>query len=352
MKEISFKIGNRIVGPGHPVLVVAEMSANHNQDFERAKNLVKAACEVGAGAIKLQTYTPDTLTIDSRKEWFVVNIDNPWKGRNLYELYSKAYMPWEWQPELKKIADSYGVPLFSTAYDDTAVDFLEKMDVPAYKIASFEVIDIGLLKKVGATKKPVIISRGMSNLSELATAIRILRENGAPAIAVLHCVSAYPAKPEQMNLATIPAIREILGVVSGLSDHTLGLTIPILSVAFGASIIEKHFTFKKADGGVDSSFSLEAEEFKELVQSVKEAEKAIGHIQLDPEPVEVEIAGRRSLYAIRDIKKRERFSSENVRSLRIAKGLKPEFLPLILGRKATKNLERGTPLAWDMVGEN
>lgn len=346
----SFKIGNRVVGPGYPVLVVAEVSGNHNQDFERAKKIVKAACEAGAGAVKLQTYTPDTLTIDSRKEWFVVNIDNPWKGRNLYELYKEAYMPWEWQPELKKLAESYGVPLFSTAYDDTSVDFLEKMNVPAYKVASFEVIDIGLLKKIGATKKPIIISRGMSNLSELSRAVKTLKESGAPAVAILHCLSSYPAKPEHMNLATIPAIREIFRTVTGLSDHTLGITASVLSVAFGASIIERHFTLRRADGGVDSSFSLEPEEFKQLVQSVREAEKAIGHIQLDPEPSEVEIAARRSLYAVKDMKKGETFTSSNVRSLRITKGLKPEFLPLILGRKAVQGLERGTPLSWDLVG--
>lgn len=346
-KEIT--IANKKIGKGHPCFIVAEISANHNKDFERAKKLVRTACESGADAVKLQTYSPDTLAIDCQKPWFTIDVDNPWKGKNLYQLYKENYMPWEWQPELKRISESYDVPLFSTAYDNTAVDFLEKMAVPAYKVASFEVVDIGLLEKIGSTKKPVIISRGMSSLDELAKAVKTLKQAGASEIAILHCVSAYPAKPEQMNLATIPAIRDVFGTVVGLSDHSLGIAAAVMSVAFSASIIEKHFTLRRSDGGPDSSFSLEPEEFKQMVQSVREAEKSIGHIQLSPEPGETELALRRSLFATENIKEGEEFNYNNVRSLRGAKGLKPEFLPLIIGRKAKKDIERGTPFSWDLI---
>jgi len=346
---MNFKIGNKEIGPDNPVFIIAEMSANHNQDFERAKKLVKTACESGADAVKLQTFTPDTMTIDSQKDWFVIKADNPWKGRNLYQLYSKIYMPWEWQPELKKIAESYGIPLFSTPYDETAVDFLEKMDVSVYKIASFELPDLELLKKIAHTKKPVIISRGMSSSDELREAVKTLKENDSSDICILHCVSSYPAKLEQMNLATIPEIRKKFGVVSGLSDHTLGITASVLSIAFGASVIEKHFTLRRADGGVDASFSIEPKEFKQLVQSVREAEKAIGHIQLEPEAGETDRTIRKSLFVVKDIKRGKEFTRQNVRSIRPGHGLAPKFLSEILGKKAVKDIERGTPLNLDLI---
>lgn len=349
--NIGFKIGNRKIGPGQPVCIVAEISGNHNQNFKRAKELVRAACQCGADAIKLQTYTPDTITIDCSKKWFQVKVNTAWKGRTLYQLYQMVYTPWEWQPELKKIANNYGVPLFSTAYDETAVDFLEKMGVPAYKIASFEVTDIELLKKVASTKKPVIISRGMASLEELKLAILTLRENGASKIAVLHCISSYPAKPEEMNLATIPDMKKKFpDVVVGLSDHTLTTSLAVAAVVLGASVIEKHFTLKRADGGPDASFSLEPEEFQELVKSVREVEKAIGKVYYGVGKRESEnIIFRKSLLTVEDIKAGEKFTRENIRCIRPGYGLAPKFLPKILGKKAKKDIQRGTPLNWDLI---
>ncbi len=350
-EERNFKIGNRKIGSGNPVFIIAEMSANHNQNLERAKEIIKAAAEAGADAIKLQTYTPDTLTIDCKKESFVIKDANPdWDGKILYDLYKTAYMPWEWYSELKKIADDLNLILFSTAYDETAVDFLEKMDVPVYKIASFELGDIELLKKIAKTKKPVIISKGMASLEEIELTLSTLRENGTKDIALLHCVSSYPAKPEDMNLATIPDLEKRFNVVSGLSDHSLGITMSVESVAFGACIVEKHFTLKRSDGGPDSSFSIEPEELRQLVKSVREAEKAIGKVQYGVLKSELaNMAGRRSLFAVRDIKAGEEFRRENLRSIRPGYGLAPKFLSEIIGKTAAKDIERGTPLDWSLV---
>jgi len=348
-KKYNFKIGNREIGQGNPVFIVAEMSANHNQDFDRAKELVKTACQCGADAVKLQTYTPDTLTLNSKEEPFQIK-GGLWKGKILYDLYKQAYMPWEWQPELKKIAESYGVPLFSTAYDDTSIDFLEKMGVSAYKIASFELIDLELLKKVAQTRKPVIISRGMASFKELSEAISILRENGASEIAVLHCVSSYPAKPEEMNLATIPDIKKRFNIVTGLSDHSLGISAVVASVALGASIIEKHFTLRRADGGVDVAFSLEPAELKELVKSVREVEKAIGEPSYGSGKKEAEnIIFRRSLFVVKNVKAGEELTRENVRCIRPGYGLAPKFLAEIIGKKAIKEIKKGVPLSWSLI---
>ena len=346
------KIGERKVGPGQPVFVIAELSGNHNQSFERAREMVKVACDCGVDAIKLQTYTADTLTIDSDKEWFQVKVNPAWRGENLYQLYQKAYTPWEWQPELKKIAQDRGVILFSTPYDETAVEFLEKMEVPAYKVSSFEVTDTGLLKKIASTKKPVIMSRGMASLEELELAISTLRESGTEEVAILHCISSYPARPEEMNLATIADIRKRFGTVVGLSDHSLGITASVASVALGASIIEKHFTLRRDDGGCDASFSLEPEEFKELIKSVREVEKAMGKVQYGAGKKESEnIVFRRSLFVVKDMKEGEEFSSENVRYIRPGYGLALKFLPEILGKKARIDIERGTPLSHDLISD-
>lgn len=346
------KIGKRKVGEGQPIFIVAELSGNHNQSFKRAKELVKCACECGADAVKLQTYTPDTITIDSSEKWFQVKINPAWKGKTLYGLYKEVYTPWEWQPELKKIANSYGIPLFSTPFDDAAVDFLEKMGVPAYKIASFEITDIELLKKIACTGKPVIISRGMASLPELKLAVSTLRKYGTPSIAILHCISSYPAKPEEMNLATIPDIRKKFGAVVGLSDHSLSTLVPIIAVALGASIIEKHFTLSRADDGPDASFSLEPEEFKELVKSVRGTEKAIGTICYGVGKKESEnIIFRRSLFVVKDIRKGEKFTRENIRCIRPGYGLAPKFLPKILGKKSKKSIKRGMPLVWEFINE-
>ena len=352
-KEYNFKVGNKEIGPGNPVFIIAEISANHNQDFERAKKMVKIACQCGADAVKLQTYTPDTLTINSSNKWFLIKDSNPdWDGKTLYELYKKAYMPWEWHSELKKIAEEYGVIIFSTAYDETSVNFLEKMNVPAYKIASFELNDIELIKKIAGTKKPVFISKGMASLEETETAVSILRANGVCGIALLHCVSSYPAKLEDMNLATISDIKERFNAVPGLSDHSLGISAAITSVGLGACVIEKHFTLHRTDGGLDSSFSLEPDELKELIKSVRQTEKVIGKVQYglikEEKP---NIIGRRSLFAVENIKSGEVFTVKNVRSIRPGYGLAPKFLSEILGKKAVKDIERGTPFSRNLIGE-
>lgn len=345
------KIGNRKIGQEDPCFIIAEMSANHNQDFERAKEIVRAAAECGADAIKVQTYTPDTLTIDCSKESFIVKNNNPdWEGMTLYELYKKAYMPWEWYAELKEIAEDCGIILFSTAYDKTAVDFLEKMNVPAYKIASFELNDIELLKKIAKTGKPVIISKGMATLEETELAISTLQENGCADIALLHCVSSYPAELEDMNLATIPDIKNKFNIVVGLSDHSLGISAAVTSIGLGASIIEKHFTLNRKDGGVDSSFSIEPTELKELVKYVKEAEKTIGKTQYGIlESESGNIVGRRSLFVVKDVKAGQELTRENIQCIRPGYGLAPKFLPEILNRKALKDIKRGTPLNWNLI---
>jgi len=351
--NISFKIGEKTVGPNYPVLVVAEVSANHLQNLERAKKIVEIACKLKAGAIKLQMYAPDTMTLNSKKKAFQIKINPVWKGRTLYDLYKQAYMPWEWLAELKRIAENYKVPLFSSVFDDSAVDFLEKMKIPAYKIASAEITDLELLKKVASTKKPVIISRGMSTIAELDEAISTLRTYGASGIAVLHCVSSYPAKPEEMNLATISNILERFRVVPGLSDHTLTTSIAVASVVLGACIIEKHLTLKRADGGFDAAFSLEPQEFKILVKEVRETEKAIGKVFYGVGEREKEnLVFRRKLWVAKEVKKGEKFTRKNVGRFRSAtgEGLAIKFLPQILGQTAKKDIKVCTPMSWDLIG--
>ncbi|MFH1451234.1 MAG: pseudaminic acid synthase [bacterium] len=345
-----FKIGKREIGPGQPVFIVAEMSGNHNQSFKRAKELVEAACDAGVDAIKLQTYTADTLTIDSSEKWFQVKVNESWKGKSLYELYQEAYTPWAWQPKLKEIAEKRGVLLFSTPFDETAVDFLDKMKVPVYKVASFEIGDLELLKKIASKKKPVILSRGMASLEEIRLALSTLKKNGASDIALLHCVSSYPARIEDMNLATINDMRKRFGVVSGLSDHSLGISAAIAAVVLGASIIEKHFTLRRVDGGPDASFSLEPKELKQLVIAIREVEKAIGRIQYGAGKKESEnIVFRRSLFAVEDIEANELFTRKNIRCIRPGYGLAPKLLPRVLGKKAKEKIKKGTPLKWNLI---
>ena len=342
--------GEKIIGFGQPVFIIAEMSANHNHDFNKALKLIDVAAEAGVDAIKLQTYTADTMTIDCDKEYFQVNVNKAWKGQSLYSLYQKAYTPWEWQPELKEYGESKGLIVFSTPFDNTAVDFLEKMNVVLYKVASFEVVDMPLLKKIGQTKKPVIMSRGMSSIKELELAIKTLKNNGTPQVAILHCVSSYPAISKQMNLATIPDIAKRFKVITGLSDHSLGITVPITSVALGACIIEKHLTLSRAYGGPDAGFSLEQNEFKELVKAVREAEKAIGTPNYGFGKNESEnIVFRKSLFVVEDIKKGGKFTSKNIRSIRPYYGLAPTHYDEIIGKIAVKNIERGTPLNRDLI---
>lgn len=342
--------GERKIGPGNPVFIVAEMSGNHNQSYENALKIIDAAAEAGADAIKLQTYTPDTITIDSDKEYFQVKVNEAWAGQTLYQLYQKAYTPWDWQPKLKEYAESKGLVCFSTPFDVTAADFLEQMRVDIYKVASFEVVDIPLLKRIGQTKKPVIMSRGMASQEELELAIKTLKENGTSQIALLHCVSSYPAKPEEMNLATIPDMQERFSVVAGLSDHTLGSTIAIAAVALGASVIEKHVTLSRAAGGPDAGFSLEPDELKRMVLAVRDAEAALGKPRYGSGARESEnMTFRKSLFAVADIKKGEKFTPENIRSIRPGHGLAPKYYDEVIGKMAAEDIERGIPLVWDLI---
>jgi N-acetylneuraminate synthase len=342
-------INNRVIGPGHPVYIVAEMSANHNQNFNQAVKIIEATKEAGADAVKLQTYTPDTITIDCDNEFFRIK-GTVWEGKNLYELYSEAYTPWDWQPRLKKIANDLGMDLFSTPFDHTAVDFLEKMDSPAYKIASFELVDIPLLRTIAQTGKPIIMSTGMASLAEIDEAVGAIREAGGNQLALLKCTSAYPALPEEMNLRTIPHLAEAFDVPTGLSDHTLGIAVPVAAVALGACIIEKHFTLSRQDGGPDSAFSMEPHEFKEMVDAIRTAEKALGKISYEiTEKQKESRAFRRSLFAIKDIKVGEVFTEENVRSIRPGDGLAPKYLSNVLGKNSKMDLVKGTPLRWEYL---
>ena len=344
------KINNRRIGPGRPVYIVAEMSANHNQDFDQAIKIIKAAGEAGADAVKLQTYTPDTMTIDCDNEYFRIK-GTIWEGKNLYQLYAEAFTPWEWQPKLKKIAESLGLDFFSTPFDATAVDFLEKMEVAVHKVASFELVDLPFLKKIGATGKPVIMSTGMATLAEIDEAVRTLRRAGCKDLALLKCVSAYPAPPEEMNLRTIPHLAQGFAVVAGLSDHSPGIGVPVAAISLGASIVEKHFTLSRTVPGPDSAFSLETAEFKEMVSAIRLVEKAMGAVHYSPTPKEMaSLVFRRSLFVVQDMKAGEAFTNDTVRSIRPGNGLHPRYLSEVLGRKSQKDIARGTPLSWKLIG--
>jgi len=344
------EIGDKVIGIGHPVYIIAEMSANHNQDFDQAVALLRAAKDAGVDAIKLQTYTPDTLTIPCNNEYFRIGKGTLWEGRNLYDLYGEAYTPWEWQPKLQAITQKLGLDFFSTAFDDTAVDFLEEMNVPAYKIASFEIVDIPLIKKVARTGKPLIISTGMASLGEIEEAVQAARGAGATQIALLKCTSAYPSPPEEMNLRTIPHLADAFGVPVGLSDHTLGTAVPVAAVAVGACIIEKHFTISRSISSPDSAFSLEPHEVKAMIEAMRVAEKALGHV--DYEVTEHEAASkvfRRSLFVVQDMRVGEEFTTGNVRSIRPGYGLAPKHIREVLGRKSTSDIQKGTPLNWSYI---
>jgi len=331
------------------VYIIAELSANHNQSYEQAVRLVEAAKASGADAVKLQTYTPDTLTIDCDNEYFRIK-GTIWEGRKLHELYGEAFTPWDWQPKLKQVADKLGLDLFSSPFDDTAVEFLERMDVPAYKIASFELVDTGLLQKVASTGKPVIMSTGMATFDEIEEAVATLRQAGCKQLALLKCNSAYPAPPEEMNLRTIPHLAETFALPVGLSDHTLGIAVPVAAVALGACIVEKHLTLSRGVPGPDSAFSLEPHEFKAMVEAVRNAERALGDVSYEvTERQKVSRTFRRSLFVVADVKAGESFTRENVRSIRPGHGLAPKYMSEVIGRKATRDIARGTPLSRDMV---
>lgn len=346
----SLQINQRIVGAGQPVYVIAEISANHNHEFEQAAKIVRAAKDAGADAVKLQTYTADTITLRSDQECFVVKGGTLWDGKTLHNLYGEAFMPWEWQPKLKVIANELGMDLFSSAFDETAVDFLESMGVPAHKVASFELVDIPLIQKMASTGKPLIMSTGMASLEEIDEAVAAARGAGATQIALLKCTSAYPASPEEMNLRTIPYLAAHAGLPVGLSDHTMDVAVPVTAIALGACIIEKHLTLSRAVPGPDSAFSLEPSEFKAMVDAVRIAERSLGQARFGAsEKEEGSRLFRRSLFVVADMKCGETFTEENVRSIRPGRGLHTRHLREVLGKPAAREIQRGTPLSWDLV---
>ena len=345
------KIGSIQVGIGHAPVVIAEMSGNHNQSIDRALEIVEAAASSGAHMLKLQTYTPDTITLEiDHDEFFISNKDSLWNGRSLHDLYGDAHTPWEWHEQIIAKATDLGMVCFSSPFDHTAVDFLEQLDVPAYKIASFENVDLRLIKKIASTGKPVILSTGMASISELGEAVRTIREAGCDDFALLKCTSTYPALPTDSNLSTIPHMRELFDCEVGLSDHTMGLGTAVAAVALGATLIEKHFTLNRADGGVDSEFSLEPHEMSQLVIETKRAWQSLGTVRYGPTEAEKDsLVFRRSLYVSEDMKNGDKLNENNLRSIRPGLGLQPRFYDIVLGRQVNRDVPRGTALSWDLI---
>jgi N-acetylneuraminate synthase len=343
-----FVIADRPIGPGHPPFVIAEMSGNHNQSLERALTIVEAAAAAGAQALKIQTYTADTMTLDVDEGEF--HIDHPlWGGQSLHKLYQLAYTPWEWHAPIFSRARELGMLAFSTPFDASAVDFLESLDVPAYKIASFENADLPLIRKVAATGKPMIVSTGMATLAELDEMVQAARGAGCRDLVLLKCTSTYPATPENSHIRTIPHMRELFGCQVGLSDHTPGIGASVAAVALGATVIEKHFTLRRADGGVDASFSLEPEELAALVTETERAWQALGQVRYGPTEAEASSrVYRRSLYIVRDMARGDVLSPENLRAIRPGLGLAPKYYDQLLGRRLARDARRGTPLSWDL----
>ena len=345
------KIKNKIISNKNKPFIVAEMSGNHNQSINNALKLVRAAAKSGVDCLKLQTYTPDTLTLNVNKKGFIIKDKKSlWKGKKLYSLYKKAYTPWEWHKPIFEYAKKLGLICFSTPFDNSAVDFLEKLNVRAYKIASFENTDLPLIKKVIKTGKPVIISTGMANLRELKETVSFIKDHGCKNFALLKCTSQYPANPKYSNILTIPNMKKLFGCEIGISDHTLGIGTSIAAVSHGASIIEKHFTINRKNGGVDSSFSLEPQEMKSLVIESKRAWESLGSVKYGPTKGEKKsIQFRRSLYVAEDIKKGEIFTSKNLRIVRPGYGIQPKYYEKMLGKKVKKNTKKGTPVSWNLV---
>ena len=348
---MSIRIGKHHVGPDHPPLVIAEMSGNHNGSLDRALAIVDAVADAGAQALKLQTYTADTMTLDLAEREFV--IDDPgslWAGRTLYDLYREAHTPWAWHGPIFERARARGLVAFSTPFDATAVEFLESLEVPCYKIASFENVDLPLIRRVAATGKPLIISTGLATLAEIAEAVAAARDAGCRDLVLLKCTSAYPASPADSDLRTIPHLRAAFGCEVGLSDHTLGVGAALASIALGATVIEKHVTLRRADGGVDSAFSLEPQELKQLVEDAERARLALGCVRYGPRAGEIgSLRFRRSLYVVRAVRRGEPFTRENVRAIRPGLGLAPKHIEQVLGRCAARDIAAGTALAWDLV---
>jgi pseudaminic acid synthase len=352
MTPKSFKIGNREIGQNTPPFIIAEMSGNHNRSLERAIKIVEAAAEAGAHAVKLQTYTADTMTFNiSQGEFFIDNPNSLWKGTSLYKLYQQAYTPWEWHEPIFKRCKELGVLAFSTPFDSTAIEFLEKLDVPAYKIASFENTDLPLIRQATATGKPLIISTGMASIAELDETANAFRQAGGRDMVFLKCTSTYPATPENTNLNTIPHMCKLFNTQVGLSDHTMGIGTAVAAVALGATVIEKHFTLARADGGVDSAFSLEPSELKSLVIETERAWKAMGQITYGCTAAEVASSrDRRSVYISENLKAGDKITAKNVKLIRPGLGLAPKYYDLVLGKRVNKDVTRGTPLSWDLFG--
>lgn len=344
------KIDNKSIGEKNPVFIVAELSANHNQDINIAKKTIKAAAESGADGIKLQTYTPDTMTIDCDNEYFRIKQGTIWDGQNLYDLYKTAYTPWKWHKELKDYAEKLGLILFSTPFDKSAVDFLEKLDVPAYKIASFEITDIPLIEYIAKMGKPIIFSTGIAKKEDIELVVEACKKHNNEKLVILKCTSAYPAPVEEANLKTIPDIADRFQTIVGLSDHTLGSDVVIASVALGAKVIEKHFIIDRSQGGPDSKFSMEPEEFRQMVDSVRTVEKALGKVTYElTRKAENGRELSRSLFVVEDVKKGQELTERNVRSIRPGYGMHPKHYFEVMGKKSSKDIKRGTPLDWDLI---
>lgn len=344
------QLGNHIISENSSIYIVAELSANHNMDYDRACAIIDAAAEAGADAVKIQTYTADTITIDCNAKEFQAH--GLWEGMNLYQLYQKAYTPWEWQEGLIRYANDKGLDCFSSPFDLTAVDFLENLHVPAYKIASYEINDIPLIKKAALTGKPVILSTGIARLSDIELAVHTCKEAGNENVILLKCVSAYPAPLEEMNLRVIPNMGRIFGCLTGLSDHTLGAETAVAVAALGAKVIEKHLTLKREEGGVDSAFSMEQEEFADMVSQIRRIEKALGTVTYDLNQKQEESRlMSRSLFAVKDIRQGETLTAENVRSIRPGTGLHTKYYEDILGKTAREDLKKGTPLDWTLINK-
>ena len=350
--ENEINIAGRKIGSNHPPFIIAEMSGNHNQSLDRALAIVEAAAKAGVHAVKLQTYTADTMTLNiAEKEFFINDPDSLWKGKPLYDLYKEAYTPWEWHRPIFDRCKKLGLIGFSTPFDDTAVDFLEELDVPCYKIASFENADIPLIRKVAATGKPMIISTGMATIAELDETVRTAREAGCRDLILLKCTSSYPATPENTNIITIPHMAKLFDCQVGLSDHTMGIGAAVASVALGATIIEKHFTLNRSDGGVDSTFSMEPDEMSALVTETERAWRALGKINYGPtEKEKKSLIFRRSLYIVRDMKKGDILTRENLRAIRPGLGLSPKYYDTLLGKRVNRGAQRGTAVSWELVG--
>ena len=348
---MGIKIENREIGACHPPFIIAEMSGNHNQSLERALEIVEAAAKTGAHALKIQTYTPDTMTLDlDEREFHISDPKSLWTGNSLYKLYGEAYTPWEWHKPIFDRARELGIIAFSTPFDDTAVDFLESLDVPCYKIASFENTDLPLIRRVAATGKPLIISTGMASIAELDDTVRAAREAGCKDLILLKCTSTYPATASNTNILTIPHMRELFGCEVGLSDHTMGVGVSVASVALGATVVEKHFTLNRADGGVDSTFSMEPAEMRQLVVETERAWQALGKVSYGATEAEKKsIVFRRSLYVVQDIKAGEILTNENVRAIRPGLGLPTKYLEQVLGSQVKQDVPRGTALRWNLL---